>query len=50
MCSRPRAVLGAVLVIVSYLGPIAAAVEEGWVPLFDGTTLNGWKVRGGFAS
>jgi len=47
---RLRTVLAAVLGILSFLGSIALADEEGWVPLFDGKTLDGWKVRGGFAS
>jgi hypothetical protein len=28
----------------------AAAADSGWVPLFDGKTLDGWKVNGGTAS
>lgn len=27
-----------------------AAPEEGWIELFDGTTLDGWTVRGGTAT
>jgi len=36
--------------VVSYLNPAAFAVQEQWVPLFDGKTLDGWKREGGFAT
>jgi hypothetical protein len=50
MYPRLRTVLAALLVILPCLGSIALADDEVWVPLFDGKTLEGWKVRGGFAS
>ncbi len=28
---------------------LAAAQDDGWVPLFDGKTLNGWSIHSGFA-
>jgi hypothetical protein len=42
--------MASVVMIASSLGSITLADEEGWVSLFDGKTLDGWKVRGGFAS
>jgi Domain of Unknown Function (DUF1080) len=38
------------LVILSCLGSLAAEDDRHWVALFDGKTLDGWQVRGGFAS
>jgi acetyl esterase/lipase len=43
------------LVAVGYLKPEttdapASTSSEGWMPLFDGKTLDGWTVRGGFAT
>jgi hypothetical protein len=37
------------LVVVLSLGSSAFAVDEGWTPLFDGKSLDGWTVRGGSA-
>ena len=37
------------LVVVFSLGLTAFAADEGWTPLFDGKTLDGWKVNGGHA-
>ncbi|SIO60587.1 Uncharacterized conserved protein, DUF952 family [Singulisphaera sp. GP187] len=37
-----------ILVLSSCL--TTAFADEGWVSLFDGKTLDGWKVNGGFAS
>jgi acetyl esterase/lipase len=49
MRARSRTVLpAALLVVLSYLGPTALA-DEGWTTLFDGKTLDGWKVNGGKA-
>jgi hypothetical protein len=50
MDPRSRAILTATLVVVSSLGSTAFADDDGWVPLFDGKTLEGWTVRGGFAT
>ena len=48
MIPSPRTVLILALMALSSLTPTTLA-EEGWVPLFDGKTLDGWKVNGGFA-
>ena len=44
------------LILIPYLALIAPAFgigptgdQEGWTPLFDGKTLDGWKVNGGHA-
>src|SRR5437764_826840 len=51
MLSRSRTVLTAIfLVVSSSLTTSFAAEDQGWVPLFDGKTLDGWKVNGGTAS
>ncbi len=42
--------LTAALAALAFLGPAAVADDEGWLPLFDGKTLDGWKVHGGTAS
>jgi acetyl esterase/lipase len=50
---RTTARMDQFLTSLGYLAPPpedTRAAEEGWVPLFDGKTLDGWKVRGGFAS
>ncbi len=50
MRTRSRTTLKATLLLVlSSLGSTALADEQGWVPLFDGKTLDGWAVRGGNA-
>jgi|GEM_PF-708725 len=49
MTSRSRSLLRAIVLILSSYAPTAFA-DEGWVSLFDGKTLDGWKVNGGFAS
>jgi hypothetical protein len=36
-------------VTVGALERSGLADDQGWVPLFDGKTLDGWKVNGGFA-
>ena len=49
MRTRSRNTLKATLFVLSSLGSTALADEPGWVPLFDGKTLDGWAVRGGNA-
>jgi hypothetical protein len=46
--SRP--VLSLALTAVAALAPQALGDEKGWVSLFDGKTLDGWAVHGGFAN
>lgn len=41
--------LAQVLVVLSATASINAGEDAGWKPLFDGTTLDGWEVLGGFA-
>ena len=36
--------------VVALCGAALAADEDGWEALFDGKTLDGWTVRGGFAT
>ena len=48
MARRPLLIPVLVLALIS--GRTALADDEGWVPLFDGKTLDGWKVNGGTAS
>ena len=38
------------LALVACLVRASLCADEGWVPLFDGKTLDGWKVNGGTAS
>src|SRR5262249_34911269 len=38
------------LALVVCLVRASLGADEGWVPLFDGKTLDGWKVNGGTAS
>jgi hypothetical protein len=45
-----KLVLGSGLAILFASSLSAAAADEGWVSLFDGKTLEGWTVRGGFAT
>ena len=49
MRPRSRTILKAALLVLSCLGSTARADEEGWTPLFDGKSLDGWAVRGGNA-
>jgi hypothetical protein len=49
MFVRSRIGLIGVLLALTSLAPTALADDEGWVPLFDGKTLDGWKVNGGNA-
>jgi len=37
------------LLSIPVLCGVAAQNDDGWVPLFDGKTLNGWSVHSGFA-
>ena len=37
-------------VVLVALLPFAARADEGWVSLFDGTTLDAWSVKGGNAT
>lgn len=37
------------LALVTSLGRVSSGADEGWTPLFDGKTLDGWKVNGGKA-
>ena len=51
MIPRSGTTLTVTLIVASSLGLIAfAADDQGWVSLFDGKTLDGWTVDGGFAS
>src|SRR5260221_3280793 len=38
-----------ILVFLSLIGSSALAAENSWHPLFDGSSLDGWKQRGGAA-
>jgi hypothetical protein len=49
MQPRPRTIVTALLLVVSSSGATSRAADEGWTPLFDGKTLDGWTVRGGHA-
>ncbi len=49
MISRSRTLLTAIALVLSCYAT-AAFADEGWVSLFDGKTLDGWKVNGGVAS
>jgi len=42
--------LTAIFLVVSSSLTTSFAADDGWVPLFDGKTLDGWKVNGGTAS
>ncbi len=41
---RLSGALAALLVLVAGSASYSTAQDDGWVPLFDGKTLNGWKV------
>jgi len=47
---RRKIVLGSGFTILSALCLSADAADESWKELFDGKTLEGWTVRGGFAT
>ena len=44
----PRTLAFAALVVVSFVQTVSA--EEKWIDLFDGKSLDGWKVNGGKAT
>ncbi len=48
MLARSLAILTVTLALLSP-DLTSFAADEGWTPLFDGKTLDGWKVNGGFA-
>jgi len=48
-CKRMVAILAAVVVFSTGAGLATAADGDGFVPLFDGKTLNGWQQRSGHA-
>jgi 3-keto-disaccharide hydrolase len=49
MSPRSKTMLSLALLALSSFASTASADDEGWVPLFDGKTLDGWKVNGGNA-
>jgi hypothetical protein len=49
MTNRSCFVLAATLAALAHFGQAARGDDEGWTPLFDGKTLDGWAVRGGKA-
>lgn len=50
MKSLSRIILPLTLAAFTSLVGLARADEEGWISLFDGKTLDGWKVNGGRAT
>lgn len=50
MTKHPLRIPALTLALVALRGGTGLAEDGGWVPLFDGKTLEGWTVRGGFAS
>jgi len=50
MRSQSKMILFAGVLILHSLVSIGFAADEPWVPLFDGKSLDGWKVNGGTAS
>jgi hypothetical protein len=50
MRSPVRLTLACSLTTSFILALSARSADDGWVALFDGKTLDGWTVRGGFAS
>ncbi len=47
--SRSRAILAAAIATLFVCGSKAIADDEGWTSLFDGKSIDGWKVNGGMA-
>jgi len=50
MTKRPLLIPVVALALTATLGGTALAADESWTPLFDGKSLEGWKVNGGTAS
>lgn len=50
MTHRLRLIPVLALALTLNLGSSGRADDQGWVPLFDGKSLDGWKVNGGHAS
>lgn len=50
MNRHPLLIPVVILALTSSLEGTGHADDQGWVPLFDGKTLDGWKVNGGTAS
>jgi hypothetical protein len=49
MITRMRIVWLSLVLLAVGMGLAQTNEETGWVPLFDGKTLNGWSVHSGFA-
>src|SRR3954469_13960086 len=49
MTRHPRLIAASALALAVIPGGSGVADDEGWTPLFDGKTLDGWKVNGGTA-
>jgi hypothetical protein len=49
MTKHPLTIPALALTLFISLGETGLANDEGWVPLFNGKTLDGWKVNGGNA-
>jgi len=47
---NPLTITVLTLALVVCLVTASICADDGWVPLFDGKTLDGWKVNGGTAS
>ncbi len=50
MTTRPRLLPVRAFALTSILVGASFAEDSGWTPLFDGKTLDGWKVNGGTAA
>jgi hypothetical protein len=46
---HPLAIPALTLALIIPVGETGRAFDEGWTPLFDGKTLDGWQVNGGTA-
>jgi arylformamidase len=49
MTRHPLTIPALALALMVPLGATGLADDEGWTPLFDGKTLDGWEANGGFA-